>query len=60
MEHHVDMNAAPGGVFVPDRQGRFYFLRNEEAKRYTVFANDEATVEKLWTGSSPVGRYRGQ
>ncbi len=48
MDKDVELSAAPEGFFVRDKQGKFYFMRTEEGRRYQVTAEDEPVVEKIW------------
>ena len=48
MDNDVDLKSASKGFFVRDKQGSFYFMTNEEAKKYAVGKEDLTVVEKMW------------
>ncbi len=45
---NFDLNQEPQGFFVRDKEGNFYFLPTDEAKRIAVHSNDTSMVRKLW------------
>ena len=45
---NFDLNQEPQGFFVRDKEGHFYFLPTDEAKRIAVHSNDASMVRKLW------------
>lgn len=51
MEPHMDLETEAKGFFVQDKEGKFYFLRNEEARHSAVADDDRAVLERLWAGN---------